>query len=120
MEALQYTCCLPPVRSHERCRDDRRSRSLSHADTDDRPPPVSALVSAFATLHGTDPQRQLIHLPADGRSLTAGDVWHAHLRYAEGLRSGGLVAGQLVLLAVGNHSSIVALLLAARALDLAV
>ena len=81
---------------------------------------MSALVSAFATLHGTDPQRQLIHLPADGRSLTAGDVWHAHLRYAEGLRSGGLVAGQLVLLAVGNHSSIVALLLAARALDLAV
>ena len=81
---------------------------------------MSALVSAFASVHGADPNRPLIHLPADNRSLTADDIWRAHLRYADGLRSEGLVNGQLVLLAVGNHPSIVALLLAARTLELAV
>lgn len=91
MERLQYTCAL-----------------------------VSALVASFTRLLDAHPTRQLIHLPAQGQSLTVEDIWRARSEQLDALRACGLQAGQLLLVAVGNRPSAVSLFLAARALDLAV
>ena len=81
---------------------------------------VSALVAAFASLRDADRNRPLIHLPAVHQSLTADDVWRAHGEYANRLSTGNLRPGHLILLATGNRPPVAGLLLAARALGLAV
>jgi long-chain acyl-CoA synthetase len=81
---------------------------------------VSALVARFARIHRAQPDRALIHVPAEGSSLTADDIWRAHLAYEACLRAGGLRAGQLLVIATGNRAPTVPLLLAARSLGLAV
>jgi acyl-CoA synthetase (AMP-forming)/AMP-acid ligase II len=81
---------------------------------------VSALVSRFADVHRENPVRPLVYAPGGGITLTASDVWDLHLRYAEQLGSLGLNSDQLIVLAVGNHTDSVALLLACRALGAAV
>jgi long-chain acyl-CoA synthetase len=75
---------------------------------------VSALAARFARLCETQPNRKLIHLPADDRSVEARAIWDEHLAYADAFRVSGLRPGQLVLLAVGNRAPVVPLLLAAR------
>lgn len=80
---------------------------------------MSSLVSRFARLHQRQPDRALIHVPAEGTSLTADQVWHAHLACAEALRASGLHPGQLIVVAIGNQASVVPLLLGARAAGLA-
>jgi len=81
---------------------------------------VSALVASFFRLVDAVPARRLIHVPAAGYSLTVQDIWDARAAQTEVLRSAGLRAGDLLLLAVGNRPSCVSLFLAARSLDLAV
>jgi len=81
---------------------------------------VSELVTAFSRLRQTDPRRLLVHQPGAGRSQSVDDIWRAHLEHVELFRSSGLRAGQLLLLACGNRPSVIALWLAARALDLTI
>ena len=81
---------------------------------------MSALVTRFAHLCEAQPERKLIHVPAERRSLTTTDVWRAHLAYSDAFRSTGLQPGQLLVLAVGNRVSLVPLFLAARSCGLAV
>lgn len=87
-----------------------------------RPGPirVSELVSRFARVYRAQPDRILIHVPSEGTSLTAGDVWRAHVAYERALRASGLRPGQLLLMAAGNHACTVPLFLAARSMGLAV
>jgi acyl-CoA synthetase (AMP-forming)/AMP-acid ligase II len=81
---------------------------------------MSDLLARFADLRRDDPQRVMIHLPGLGVALTAGDLWDAHLRYADCMARSGLGAGQLVVSAAGNAPAGVAFLLACRALDVAI
>jgi acyl-CoA synthetase (AMP-forming)/AMP-acid ligase II len=81
---------------------------------------VSDLVIAFARLRQTNPERRLIHQPSTSRVYSVEDIWQEHLEYAALFRSSGLRAGQLLLLSAGNHPAIVAVWLAARALDLTI
>jgi acyl-CoA synthetase (AMP-forming)/AMP-acid ligase II len=81
---------------------------------------VNALVSRFADVHREDPARPLIQAPGSGMTLTAADVWDIHRRYADSLASLGLDRDQLIISAVGNHRHSVPLLLACRALGIAV
>jgi long-chain acyl-CoA synthetase len=78
---------------------------------------VSTLVARFADVHRGDPARPLIHLPAEGRALSAADIWAAHEQYADRLARAGVGAGRLVVCAEGNTAAAPALLLACRALD---
>jgi long-chain acyl-CoA synthetase len=80
---------------------------------------VSILVARFAELSRDDPARRLIHLPVANRTVTASQLWNAHVAYADRLARIGVGSGRLVLSAVGNAPSVVALLLACRALDAA-
>ena len=81
---------------------------------------MSALVDAFARLRQADPHRPLVHLPVQGRSLTADELWRTQLAYADAFRSTGLCPGQLLLVAVGNRPGTAPLLLAARTVGLTV
>ena len=81
---------------------------------------MNGLLGEFARLHHRDPERPLIHLPAAGRSLTADDLWRAHTAYASDLCGHGLRPGHLLVVAIGNRPASVSLLLAARALGVAV
>ena len=67
----------------------------------------------------SDPQRQIVHLPSAGGSLTSAAIWRAHLACAQRLRDAGLQPGHLIISAVGNRAVAVPLFLAARACDLA-
>jgi long-chain acyl-CoA synthetase len=81
---------------------------------------VSALVAAFGRLRDANPSRLLVHVPAQGHSQSADDIWQDHLAFAARLRASGLRPGELVLFAVGNKGAALPLLLAARSLGLAV
>lgn len=81
---------------------------------------MSDLVSAFARLRQTEPERQLIHQPGTIHAHSVESIWQHHLEYAALFRASGLRPGQLLLLSVGNHPAIVAVWLAARALDLTI
>jgi len=82
---------------------------------------VSEILARFADICRDDPNRTLIHVPARDASLTASDLWAAHLRYAERLtRIIRLGAGQLIVSAAGNHPASVAFFLACRAIGAAI
>jgi acyl-CoA synthetase (AMP-forming)/AMP-acid ligase II len=81
---------------------------------------VSELLARFADLRRDDPARPLVHLPDLGTVLSADAIWNAHLRYADSLTQLGVAPGELVVSAVGNTAGSVALLLACRALGVAV
>jgi long-chain acyl-CoA synthetase len=80
---------------------------------------VSAIVAALWRVHEADPRRPLVHLPASGAVLTAGDLWQSHLRYVELLRAAGLQPHHVVVAAVNNRAPFIALTVACRALQLA-
>ena len=79
---------------------------------------MSAIVGALWRVHDADLRRVLVHLPASGGVLTAGDLWLSHLRYVELLRAAGLQPRHLVVAAVNNRPAFIALTLACRALQL--
>lgn len=81
---------------------------------------VNALVSRFADVHRESPARPLIQAPGAGITLTASDVWDLHRRYADCLASLGLDRDQLIVSVAGNRTDSVPLLLACRALGIAV
>jgi long-chain acyl-CoA synthetase len=81
---------------------------------------VSALVDRFARVHRASPDRVLVHLPAQGACVTAGEIWRAHLAYADWLRAGGLRPGHLLVAATGNRAMTVPVFLAARALGVTI
>ena len=81
---------------------------------------VNALVNRFADVHRENPARPLVHAPGAGITLTASDVWDLHRRYADQFGSLGLDPDQLIVSAVGNHTDSVSLLLACRAMGMAV
>jgi acyl-CoA synthetase (AMP-forming)/AMP-acid ligase II len=81
---------------------------------------VNALVNRFADVHRENPARPLVYAPGAGITLTASDVWDLHRRYADQLGSLGLGPDQLIISAVGNHTDSVSLLLACRAMGIAV
>src|SRR5204863_3278622 len=81
---------------------------------------VSALVSRFADVHRENPARPLVYAPGVGITLTASDIWVLHRRYADRLASLGLDSDQLIISAVGNHTDSMSLLLACRAIGVAV
>jgi long-chain acyl-CoA synthetase len=80
---------------------------------------MSTIVARFAELCRDDPARPLIHLPAAGRAIAAIELWDAHRLYADELVRAGVGAATLIVCAVGNTPSFVALVLACRALDVA-
>jgi acyl-CoA synthetase (AMP-forming)/AMP-acid ligase II len=81
---------------------------------------VSDLLTRFADLRHDDPTRPLVHQPGLGTAWSADDIWNAHLRCADSLTQRGVAPGDLVVSAVGNTAGSVALVLACRALGLAV
>src|SRR4029079_18841825 len=108
----------PPVqpRLGARSRNGRRSvlaRDRSGAVSD------RGLLSRFDALRRQSPSRPLVHLPGMGATWSASDVWNAHLEIAEALRGHGVSAGHLVVSAAGNAPDSVPLLLACRALGVA-
>jgi long-chain acyl-CoA synthetase len=80
---------------------------------------VSSLVSSFARIVDAVPTRRLIHVPSTRSSLTAHDIWMARASYADVLRTSGISAGDLIVLAAGNRPSYAALFLAVRELQAA-
>jgi len=82
---------------------------------------VSEILSRFAALYRAAPNRLLIHAPGAGRSVSAAEIWSAHLHQAEQLtRIAGVGADQLVVSAAGNHPSAVTFFLACRAAGAAI
>ena len=81
---------------------------------------MSDLLTRFADLRRDDPTRPLVHQPGLGTVWSADDIWNAHLRCADSLMQRGVVAGNVVVSAVGNSAASVALVLACRALGTAV
>ena len=71
---------------------------------------MTTIVARFADLCRADPGRLLIHLPATGTSLTASDIWDAHLAMPSVWTRPALVTRQLIVSAAGNHPAIAALL----------
>ena len=80
---------------------------------------VSELVTRFALIRKSGPDRTLIHLPGAGAGWSADDVWRAHQRYTDRLAEIGVGAGDLVISAAGNAAPSVPFLLACRAVDAA-
>jgi long-chain acyl-CoA synthetase len=81
---------------------------------------AGALLSRFAEIARDDPTSILIYAPDAGRSISASEIWAAHLIYADRLARAGVESGALVLSAAGNAPAAAPLLLACRALDAAV
>jgi long-chain acyl-CoA synthetase len=82
---------------------------------------VSEILARFGALYRANPNRLLVHAPGAGHSLSASEIWSAHLHHAEQLtRLAGLHADQLVVSAAGNHPSVVAFFLACRAVGVAI
>ena len=77
------------------------------------------IVSALQRITHTTPGRVLIHDPASGQSLDAGEIWAWHLRYRDVLRARGVGCGQVLLSATGNCPGFIALVVACRALSVA-
>ena len=63
---------------------------------------MSLIVERFRRIHRDQPDRPLVHLPADDRTLTASDIYDAAIVHANALRRQRL-GGTLVILAVGNR-----------------
>ena len=74
---------------------------------------VSLIVERFRRIHRDQPDRPLVHLPADDRTLTASDIYDAAIVHANALRRQRL-GGTLVILAVGNRPSAFPFWLACR------
>lgn len=82
---------------------------------------MSEILARFGALYRANPNRLLVHAPGAGRSLSASEIWSAHLHHAEQLtRIAGLEADQLVVSAAGNHPSAVSFFLACRAAGAAI
>jgi long-chain acyl-CoA synthetase len=81
---------------------------------------VNAIVERFARLVREDPDRPLIHLGSSHKTLNASSLWQTHLAYCVGLTSLGVRSGDIVLIASGNRTASIALMLAAWANDAAV
>ena len=82
---------------------------------------MSEILARFADRCRDEPDRLLIQVPGGDASLSASEIWGAHLRYAERLtQDAGLEAGQLVVSAAGNHPAGVGFFLACRAIGLAI
>lgn len=76
---------------------------------------TSEIVDAFQRLRRDRPGRPLIHLPAEGTSITIEQVEDAALAVARALDSSGIAPRGIVAGAVGNRPGAVALFLACRA-----
>lgn len=80
----------------------------------------SEIVERFRRIHRDTPARPLIHLPVEGRSLTADDLWAAALTARRALEDRRIGADHLLLLAAGNRAAAFDLWLASRMLGCAV
>jgi acyl-CoA synthetase (AMP-forming)/AMP-acid ligase II len=74
------------------------------------------IVSALQRIHRTTPHRVLVHHPASGQALDAAAIWNLHLHYVDVLRASGLRSGQVIVSVAGNCPGFVALVVACRAL----
>jgi acyl-CoA synthetase (AMP-forming)/AMP-acid ligase II len=74
------------------------------------------IVSALRRITDSTPRRVLIHHPASGQSLDAAAIWALHLRFLDVLRASGVGSGQVLLSATGNSPAFIALVVACRAL----
>jgi long-chain acyl-CoA synthetase len=74
------------------------------------------IVSGLQRISRTMPRRVLVHHPASGQSLDAAAIWELHLRYIEVLRAIGVRPGQVLVSAAGNRAGFLALVVACRAL----
>jgi acyl-CoA synthetase (AMP-forming)/AMP-acid ligase II len=81
---------------------------------------VSEIVERFERISRDSPNRPLIHLPAAGTSLTAGDIWNASLIQRARLEAIGLGEEHLLISAAANRPAAVSLWLACRSLGIAV
>ena len=81
---------------------------------------VNALVDRFADVHRESPARPLVYAPGAGITLTASDMWDHHRRYADTAAASRARPRSLIISAVGNHTDSVSLLLACRAIGIAV
>ncbi len=80
---------------------------------------MSELVESFHRTRRDAAHRPLIFLPGHARAMTATDIWsHADV-YIRQLTRVGVGRGDLVVSATGNRPDAIALLLAARSLELA-
>src|SRR5678816_145304 len=86
-----------------------RARRTNHEITAQM---VNALVSRFADVRRENPARPLVHVPGEGVTLTASDVWDGYRRHADTLAALNLDRDQMIISALGNHSDSVSLLLA--------
>jgi len=75
--------------------------------------PVNAIVEHWDRTWAREPGRPLIHVPAANRTLTARDIDAARRRYESAMASAGIADGHLIVFAIGNHSSLASMLLAA-------
>jgi len=80
---------------------------------------VSAIVGRFESVYRAEPTRPLIVLPTQGRTITAEDTWHHHHDLMRHLGRVNLREGDLLVSAIGNRPELVPVLLACRALGLA-
>jgi acyl-CoA synthetase (AMP-forming)/AMP-acid ligase II len=75
----------------------------------------SALVESFARVCRDRGSAPLLHAPSEGRTLTAHDITREAGDIRQAFRQAGLARGHLVISAIGNHATFVALTLACLA-----
>lgn len=81
---------------------------------------MDGIVTCFERLCRADPQRAVVVLPAQRQTITASDIWRQHQDFIAGLTRLQLRSGDLLVCGIGNRPELLPLLLACRALDLAV
>lgn len=77
---------------------------------------LSEIVERFSRVRRDDPSRLLIHVPATGASVTAGELWDESIAQQQALESLDVTAEDLILCAAGNRAGAIALWLACRRL----
>ena len=81
---------------------------------------MDGIVDRFERIYSTEPQRPLVVWPSARTTITASDIWRQHQDYIDRLRRLGLRSGDLLVCAIGNRPEMLSILLACRALDVAV
>jgi long-chain acyl-CoA synthetase len=77
-------------------------------------------VECFRRLTTEQPERPAIHVAGQAATMTNRDLWRSHLGGQQLMRSAGLSPGDLIVVNSGNRPELMSLLLAARALDVAI
>jgi long-chain acyl-CoA synthetase len=81
---------------------------------------VAEIVTRFERIYRADPERALVVLPALRKTITASDIWRQHQDFIAELTRLQLRDGDLLVCSIGNRPELLPLLLACRALDVAV